>query len=437
MNTLVKTRADQLRGKLESKTAKFGIIGLGYVGLPTAMKKLNDGYTVTGFDVSTEKVAKLNNGENYIKDVNDADFASFVESGKFRATTNFDNLVLMDVVLICVPTPIDEHKQPDLSFVKSAGITIGKNITPGTLVILESTTYPGTTEEYIIPPLIEMGHVIGEDVFVAYSPERVDPGNRNFGLDNTPKLVGGMTKECTELACLAIGSMAKAVSHPRIAEMAKAYENAFRFINIGFVNEMAQVCDKLGIDIWEVVEASGTKPFGFMKFLPGPGVGGHCIPVDPYYLTYKAAEVGLSTKFIELAGEVNDSMTGYVVNRIGRMLNKDRKAINGSRVLILGVAYKPNIDDLRESPILPLLTELEELGAEVVVSDPYFSTFKHGGKEWECQMLTEELVRSSDITVVATAHDLFPFEQIAHHAQLILDTRNAVPGNSSYRYEKL
>lgn len=411
--------------KITSKDAVIGIIGLGYVGVPTAVAKAQDGYRVIGFDVTVDKVMQLNNGHSYIQDVEEETLAELVRSGQFQATADFSRLREVDVVMICVPTPIDEFKNPDLTFVEQAVQTISSHVTAGTVVILESTTYPGTTEEIVVPAFSSFE--IGENIFIAYSPERIDPGNANYHFSNTPKVVGGMTERCTELAALAIGSHAVPVSSPRVAEMSKVFENAFRFVNIGFVNETAQLCEQLGIDMWEVIEASNTKPYGFMPFQPGPGIGGHCIPVDPYYLTYKAKELNMRTRFIDLSGEVNDNMAHYVRERIARTLNTHQKAVNGSRVLILGVAYKKDIDDMRESPVLPVLSLLKEDGAELTIVDPHVSQFSLDGEAISTHMLSKEILEQTDIAVIMTDHSAFDYELIASSAPLVLDTKNVLP----------
>ena len=426
MRQMEKSAKRSLQKKIEEKTAVVGIVGLGYVGLPTAFHKAADGYKVIGFDVTKDKVEKVNKGQNYINDINDQAFTSLVlEEKKLSATTDFAKMEEVDVALICVPTPINEYKQPDLSFVESAAKALAPYAHKGMLVILESTTYPGTTNELLVPIFEEKGFTIGKDFFLAYSPERIDPGNKQFNLKNTAKIVGGVTKNCTALAAKFIGETAYKVSSPEVAEMSKVYENTFRWINIGFANETAKLCDKMGIDIWEVINASKTKPYGFMAFYPGPGVGGHCIPVDPYYLTYKAKEIKESTKMIELAGEVNDSMADEVINRAMRILNKDRKAINGSKITILGVTYKKDIDDLRESPVLPILEKLSDAGANLSIVDPNVSKVKVNGKETIVQKYSDTLMANSDLVILTTEHTNFDYQAIATHAPVIFDTKNA------------
>lgn len=413
-----------LETKLVDKTATLGIVGLGYVGLPTAVEKASIGYSVIGFDVSKEKILDINAGVNYISDVDNQLFKNLVSSGNLSATTDFSRLIEVDVVFICVPTPIDEYKQPDLSFVKQSSLEISKHIKKGTLVILESTTYPGTTEEILVPAFVDAGFTIGEDMFVAYSPERIDPGNAKFGLFNTPKIVGGVTEPCTNLAALAIGEMAHKVSSTKVAEMAKVFENTFRFINIALVNETAQLCDDLDIDAWEMLEAAGTKPYGFMPFQPGPGVGGHCIPVDPYYLTHKAKSIGKETKMIELAGTINDSMSEHVLNRVFKLLNQEGKALRNSKIAVLGVSYKKDINDARETPVLPILEKLQATGTELLICDPFIDEIQVNGQNHHLYKDEKVIVGEVDLVIVTTDHSSFNYEYIANHSKVIFDTRN-------------
>jgi UDP-N-acetyl-D-glucosamine dehydrogenase len=412
--------------KIVHKTARIGVIGLGYVGLPTAFEKAEEGYGVIGFDVSDLKVKQVNNGANYINDIDDTKFNELTKvRKKLSATSDFSQLSQVDIVLICVPTPIDEYKQPDLSFVRSAAESIADHLHPGMLVILESTTYPGTTEEIMLPLFEEKGYMAGEDIFVAYSPERIDPGNRQFGIKNTPKIVGGVTEDCTSLAAEFIGEVSYPVSSVKVAEMAKVYENTFRFINIAFANEMAVLGEKMDIDIWEVIEASGTKPYGFMKFFPGPGVGGHCIPVDPYYLTYKAKELNQNTKLIEIAGEINNRMSEVVINRAMKSLNEHGKAINGSKVVVLGVAYKKDISDMRESPILPILDELTKVNADVTVCDPFVDQVPVNNEIRSTEKYSKQILQDADLVIIGTDHTCFDYEKILKESKIVLDTRNA------------
>jgi UDP-N-acetyl-D-glucosamine dehydrogenase len=431
---------DYLYHKTLHKTARIGVIGLGYVGLPTAYEKAEEGYQVIGFDVSEFKVKQVNNGMNYINDIDDTKFNEITKrSKKLSATSDFSLLSKVDIVLICVPTPIDEYKQPDLSFVRSAAESIAEHLHPGMLVILESTTYPGTTEEIMMPLFEEKGYTAGKDLFVAYSPERIDPGNRQFGIKNTPKIVGGVTENCTALAAEFIGDVSYPVSSVKVAEMAKVYENTFRFINIAFANEMAVLGEKMDIDMWEVIEASGTKPYGFMKFFPGPGVGGHCIPVDPYYLTYKAKELNQNTKLIELAGEINNKMSDVVVNRAMKSLNEHGKAINGSKVVVLGAAYKKDISDMRESPILPILDELAKVNADVTVCDPFIDQVPVNNKIRSTEKYSKQLLQNADLVIIGTDHSCFNYEEILEESKIVLDTRNACKeiGKNSPTYIRL
>jgi UDP-N-acetyl-D-glucosamine dehydrogenase len=422
--TTVLVSQKELLNKIETKTAKVGIIGLGYVGLPTAHYHVMRGYDVTGFDLSLEKVEMIQNGVSYIEDVTEEDLRHALQTGRLHATTDLSQIVDMDIVIICVPTPINEYKEPDLSFVASASQTVAMYAKRGALVILESTTYPGTTEEYVVPPLQEKGYVIGKDVFVAYSPERVDPGNERYSLHNTPKVVGGITEACTEAAAAFIGDTAYPVSNVRVAEMSKVFENSFRWVNIGFVNEIARLCHQMDIDVWETIEASATKPYGFMKFTPGIGVGGHCIPVDPYYLTYKAKEYGERAKMIELAGELNDQMTHYTYYRVIELLNEKGILLKDAKIVVLGASYKEDINDVRESPVLPLIERLVFKTKGTYVVDPYVEEFTYKDVHYKTFPYDPQLIRSADLVILATAHQEFPYEEIAQEAQLILDTKN-------------
>lgn len=431
----------QLIEKLQNKTATIGVLGLGYVGLPLAVEKAKAGYNVIGFDVQDEKVNKVNAGDNYIGDVIPADLEALVKDGKLRATTNFEELANVDAVAICVPTPIDIYKQPNMKYVQASAESIADNMTEGTLVVLESTTYPGTTEEIVKVAIENKGFKVGENVFVAYSPERVDPGNKQFKTKNTPKVVGGITPNCTEVASTLYRNVLEGdvheVSSPSVAEMEKLLENTFRNINIALANEMAMLCEKMNIDVWEVVDAAATKPYGFMPFYPGPGLGGHCIPIDPWYLTYKAREYNIHTKLIQTAGEINDSMPEYVVNRLMQLLNKHKKPLAGSKVLVLGVAYKKDIDDYRESPILPIMNLLTEAGAEWEAVDPYIPEFKLNGEIVKTVELSEEKLRETDIVLIATNHSDFEYELIFNSSKLILDTRNSIDKKTEENYSKI
>lgn len=414
--------------KLKNKTAKLGVVGLGYVGLPLAVEKAKAGYEVIGFDVQDKKVKMVNEGRNYIGDVVDSDLENLVKEGKLKATTDFSFVSNVDTVCIAVPTPLDLYKQPDLSYVVSSTKDVAKYLHKGMLVVLESTTYPGTTEEVIKPILEETGLKCGEDFFLAFSPERVDPGNKDFNTKNTPKVVGGCTPECTEIAAQLYRNVLEGdimeVSSPAVAEMEKILENTFRNINIGLANEMAILCKRMGIDVWEVIDAAKTKPYGFMAFYPGPGLGGHCIPLDPFYLEWKAKEYDYHTKLIETSGIINDYMPEFVIENIMNLLNGDKKALNGSKVLLMGAAYKKDIDDMRESPTLKVIELLEKKGAEVIVNDPYIPSFKHKGKEY-VSVVWEDEIKNADIVVITTDHSCYDYESIVEKANLLYDTRNA------------
>ncbi len=434
--------SDELIHKLETKTATIGVVGLGYVGLPLAVEKAKAGYQVIGFDVQEEKVVKVNKGENYIGDVIPADLEALVNSGKLSATADYSFIKEVDAIAICVPTPLDIYKQPNMSYVESSAKAIAENFTKGTLVVLESTTYPGTTEELIRPILEESGLVCGEDFFLAYSPERVDPGNKTFNTKNTPKVVGGITPTCTKVAATMYRSVLDGdvheVSSPAVAEMEKILENTFRNINIALANEMAILCNKMGIDVWEVIDAAATKPYGFMPFYPGPGLGGHCIPIDPWYLTWKAREYNYHTKLIETAGEINDSMPDFVVQRCMEILNEQGKALNGSKILVLGVAYKKDIDDYRESPVLPILNRLTNAGVDWRVVDPHIQEFKLNKEKIKVVDLTESVLRESDLVLITTNHSVFDFEMINKISKAILDTRNSFEtSNTNKSYYKI
>lgn len=420
-----------LEQRLRDKSALLGVIGLGYVGLPLAVEKAKAGYRVIGFDIQPHKVDMVNQAINYIGDVVDEDLATIVEAGMLTATNDFSRISELDCVSICVPTPLDRYQQPDLSYVKSTAETIAKHMHRDMLIVLESTTYPGTTEELLRPILENGGLKCGIDFFLAFSPERVDPGNRIYKTKNTPKVVGGVTPTCTELAATLYESVLEAevfkASSPAVAEMEKILENTYRNINIGLINELAMLCDKMGINIWEVIEAAKTKPYGFQAFYPGPGLGGHCIPLDPYYLSWKAREYGFHTSMIEASMMINDRMPEYCVERAARILNKVKKPLNGSQVLVLGVAYKQDIDDYRESPAIKVIDHLEERGAEVVFFDPYIKEYKHEGKvKRGADALTKELIESADLVMVTTAHTTVDYDFVQQHAKLVFDTKNAM-----------
>ena len=428
--------SEELIQKLKSKTAKLGVVGLGYVGLPLAVEKAKAGYEVIGFDVQEKKVSMVNCGHNYIGDIIDSDLKEIVQSGKLKATTDFSFVKDVDTVCICVPTPLDLYKQPDLSYVVNSTKSVAKYLHKGMLVVLESTTYPGTTEEVCKPILEESGLKCGLDFFLAFSPERIDPGNKKYKTKNTPKVVGGVTKECTEVAAMLYRSVLKSdvmeVSSPAVAEMEKILENTFRNINIALANEMAMLCSRMNIDIWEVIEAAKTKPYGFMPFYPGPGLGGHCIPLDPFYLEWKAKEYDFHTKLIETSGIINDSMPEFVVDNVMKLLNTQKKSLNGAKVLLLGVAYKNDIDDMRESPALKVIEHLEKNGAEVMVNDPFIPNFRHNGKEYT-SVKWEDVIDIADIVVITTNHSCYDYETIVAKANLLYDTRNATKNVKSNR----
>ena len=414
--------------KINKKEAVIGVVGLGYVGLPLAVEKAKAGYDVIGFDIQQERVDMVNRGENYIGDVVDAELDDLVRKDKITATTDYKKIEEVDAVAICVPTPLDQYHQPNTEYVESSTKDIAKYLHKGMLVVLESTTYPGTTEEIVKPILEETGMNCGEDFYLAFSPERVDPGNKVYNTKNTPKVVGGVTPQCTEVAAALYNNVldnhVHTVSTPAIAEMEKILENTFRNINIALVNEMAILADKMDIDIWEVIEAAETKPYGFMAFYPGPGLGGHCIPIDPFYLTWKAREVDYHTKLIETAGEINNSMPDFVIDRLMKVLNKYKKPLNGSKILLLGVAYKSDIDDLRKSPSLKLIENLEKENADIIYNDPFIPEFEHKGKEYKSVELTDELLEEADAVLIATDHSAYDGKYIADKAEIVFDTRN-------------
>lgn len=410
-------------------SANVGIIGMGYVGLPLAVEVAKAGFDVRGFEISAERVKMLNNGENYIGDVDNNELRSLARDGRLLATVDFEGISNCDIVIVCVPTPLDVFKQPDLSYIVNASREISKYMKSGTLVVLESTTFPGTTEDIMKPILEETGKICGEDFFLAFSPERVDPGNQSFKTGNTPKVVGGCGVKSTSLAKAFYEKVLHApvfvVNSPREAEMTKILENTFRIVNIALANEMAIVADRMGINIWEVIDAASTKPFGFMPFYPGPGVGGHCIPIDPFYLTYIARKYDYHTRLIELAGEINNSMPEYVVERLMKLLNAQKKCLNGSKVVLIGLAYKNDISDLRESPALDVLRILEENGALVNIVDPYIQHFDWHGTKRETSELTNDLLSKSDAVVITTAHvKNIDYDLIVEKAPLVLDTRS-------------
>ena len=423
---------ERLLKKIEEKNVVVGVVGLGYVGLPLAVEKAKAGFKTIGFDVQKEKVDLVNAGHNYIGDVVDSDLKQLVESGMLSATTDFSFVKDVDFIAICVPTPLDQHQQPDISYVKNSAVEIAKYLKKETMVVLESTTYPGTTEE-LIKPILETGSGLhcGTDFYLGFSPERVDPGNLIYKTKNTPKVVGGVGKEATEV----IAAMYRAVlegdvyevSSPAIAEMEKILENTYRNINIGLVNELTMLCHKMGISFWEVVDAAKTKPYGFQPFYPGPGLGGHCIPLDPYYLSWKAREYGFHTSMIESSMMINDKMPEYCVERAGKILNNHEKALKNARVLVLGVAYKQDIDDYRESPAIRVIEELEKEQAIVDFYDPWISQYKeHGKMVTGLSEIAPEIVAGYDLVMITTAHSNVDYEMVQKHAKAIFDTKNVM-----------
>ena len=422
---------ERLLEKIAKRDITVGVVGLGYVGLPLAVEKAKAGFKTIGFDVQEEKVKMVNEGHNYIGDVVNEDLKELVESGMMKATSDFSFVKDVDFIAICVPTPLDKHQEPDISYVKSSTEAISKHLSRDTMVVLESTTYPGTTEELLLPILEEgSGLKCGEDFYLGFSPERVDPGNLIYKTKNTPKVVGAVGKDATEVISAMYREVLEGeiyeVSSPAIAEMEKILENTYRNINIGLVNELAILCNKMGISLWEVIDAAKTKPSGFQAFYPGPGLGGHCIPLDPYYLTWKAREFGFHTSMIENSMIINDKMPEYTVDRAASVLNEHKKALNGSKVLVLGVAYKNNIDDYRESPALNVIDILKERGTVTDFYDPWIPKYKRNG-EWHegISEINSDIIKGYDLILVATAHDAYDYEMIRKNAVAIFDTRNA------------
>lgn len=431
--TFASPRAEALFHRLSARTARIGVIGLGYVGLPLAVEFGNAGFTVVGIDLDKNKCEAINAGTSYIADVPSDSVSSLVTADRLRAVSDLGAAGGLDTINICVPTPLRKTRDPDMTYVLSAARLVKEYLQPGMLVILESTTYPGTTEEIVRNILEETGLRAGIDFFLAFSPERVDPGNLKWNTKNVPKVVGGLTPDCSALAAELYGASIDRVvqvSSPRTAEMVKLLENTFRAINIGLVNEMALMCDRIGIDVWEVIDAAATKPFGFMPFYPGPGLGGHCIPIDPFYLSWKVKEVGFEARFIELAGQVNASMPRYVVDKVADALNEQGKSIKGANILVMGVAYKSNVDDVRESPALDVITLLVKKGANVTYHDPFVSHVdaEHSalGRRLDSVPYSREAVAAADCVVVATAHKSFDYVELVEVARVIVDTRNAV-----------
>jgi UDP-N-acetyl-D-glucosamine dehydrogenase len=421
----VATAAVSLREKISARTARVGIVGLGYVGLPLAVEFSKAGFSVTGIDVSATKVDQVNRGESYIGDVPAPEVNSLMAEGKLSATTDFSIIRELDTINICVPTPLRKTKDPDMSYVVAACEKIVEYLHPGMLIILESTTYPGTTDELLRPMLEKTGLKTGSDIFLCFSPERVDPGNPVYQTSNIPKVVGGVTPACTELAELfykqALDKVVP-VSSTQVAEMVKLLENTFRMINIGLVNELAVMCDRMGVDVWEVIDAAATKPFGFMPFYPGPGLGGHCIPIDPFYLAWKSKQVGIEARFIELAGHVNHQMPHFVVEKVQNALNDATKPLKGSRIHIMGVAYKKDIDDVRESPALDVMLLLQQRGAVLTYSDPHAPEITLDGATLQSD---DSALTAADCVVIITNHSAFDYQDIVAKSRLVVDTRNA------------
>ncbi len=435
-----KSAADVLQSRLEKRTARLAVIGLGYVGLPLAVEMAQAGFEVWGIDIDENRVRQLNQGRSYIQDVPTADVRTLVKQGRLHATTDFSALKKCDTVNICVPTPLSKQRDPDVSYIVAAAQQIQKYLHKGQLIILESTTYPGTTDELILPMLSEKGMKVGVDFFLAFSPERVDPGNPMFQTRNIPKVVGGYTDACTRVALTLYQQRLETVvpvTGTQVAEMVKLLENTFRSVNIGLVNELALMCKRLNIDVWEVIRAASTKPFGFMPFYPGPGLGGHCIPIDPFYLSWKARASGFEARFIELAGHVNGHMPDHVVELVSEALNRNGKAIRGSKVLVLGVAYKADIDDVRESPSLDIMEKLRERGAKIDFADPHVASIQFGGARMKSVPTSAASLKRFDCVVIATAHKAFKYGDILRHSKAVVDTRNALAGKRSNKIVRL
>lgn len=418
-----------LIAKINDKTAKVAVVGLGYVGLPMAVTVAKKGYSVLGFDILERRAKLVNNGENYIGDIEDADLEEVVKKGLLSATTDYSRIAEMDIIMVAVPTPLDKYQQPDSSYVVSSTNSIAQYIKADTLLVLESTTYPGTTREIVAPAMEKQGYTIGKDIFIAFSPERVDPGNAVYKTHNTPKVVGGMTPQCNEVSKMFYETVLDAqvylVSSPDIAEMEKIYENTFRNINIALANEMTILCERMGINIWEVIAAASTKPYGFMPFQPGPGIGGHCIPLDPFYLTWKAREFNYHTRLIELSGEINNGMPDFVVMKASRILNQQGKALSTSKFLLLGAAYKRDIDDMRESPTHRVMQILDSMGVNYDYNDPHVKKFKNEFTHEEYQSVSLDKIEEYDMVIILTDHTAYNYEDIVKRAKIVFDTRNA------------
>lgn len=424
----VQTPYASLSRKIEQREARVAIVGLGYVGLPLAMEFVGGGFPVYGVDIDEDRVASLKDGTSYVQDVSDADLQAALATGRLDITTDSSVLEESDAIIICVPTPLRKTKDPDITYILVAVEKVCSHLRPPQLIVLESTTYPGTTEEILVPQVEERGARVGEDVFLAFSPERLDPGNKFYTTKNTPRVVGGVTERCLEMACRLYQSVLETVvpvSSARAAEMVKLLENTFRAVNIGLVNEVLLMCQVLGIDVWEVIDAASTKPFGFMPFYPGPGLGGHCLPVDPQYLSWKLKTLNYHARFIELATDVNASMPAFVVSRIADALNDEGKAVNGSKIIIIGLSYKKDVGDLRESPALDILKLLHKKGATLWFNDPFVTESPLSDVPAEYVELTPEVLDQSDCAVVVTDHTLYDYNFLAKHASLLVDTRNA------------
>jgi UDP-N-acetyl-D-glucosamine dehydrogenase len=434
----VPAAAQLLEDKIRSRTARVGIVGLGYVGLPLAVELAKAGFSVTGIDISDRKTRSVNAGESYVGDIPGAALGPLVAAGKLRATTDFSAVAGLDTINICVPTPLRKTKDPDMSFIVAACQEIARHFHPGMLIILESTTYPGTTDEVVLPMLAKSGLEVGKDFFLCFSPERVDPGNAKYQTSNIPKVVGGVTPACTEMGRLFYAQALETVvpvSSTQVAEMVKLLENTFRMINIGLVNEIALMCDRMGINVWEVIDAAATKPFGFMPFYPGPGLGGHCIPIDPFYLSWKTKQAGIEARFIELAGYINGQMPHFVVDKVQNALNDAGKPVKGARIHVMGVAYKRDIDDMRESPALDVILLLEKRGARITYSDPHVPALRLDGIE--LQASAEEAAADADCAVIITDHTAFDYAGLVERAPLIVDTRNALKKFESEKIVRL
>jgi UDP-N-acetyl-D-glucosamine dehydrogenase len=438
--TAVKSVGDDLERKIRDRSAQLGVIGLGYVGLPLAVEMAQKGFRVTGIDIDGSKVESVNAGISYILDVPNESLRAAVDNRTIRATQSFAAVESLDTISICVPTPLRKTKDPDLSYIIAAVEAVHNHLRPGKLIILESTTYPGTTREIVLPILEKSGLKAGRDFFLAFSPERVDPGNRAFTTRNIPKVIGGITPRCTAITCLLYQQFLDCtvpVSSPESAEMVKLLENTFRSVNIALANEMARMCRKFGINVWEVIDAAKTKPFGFMPFYPGPGLGGHCIPVDPYYLAWKAKMNGFEPRLIELAAVINNEMPAFTINWIADALNKNKKSLNGSHILALGIAYKRDTNDTRESPSLDVVKGLQEKGAIVSYSDPHVPFIKLEDKKMKSTSITPEVLNSMDCAVILTDHSAFNYSMISEHSKLILDCRSALRGYSGSNVMRL